>query len=95
MNIRASALIDCRVGLFLFERGGVASATLPRRFLIGGIMEDKLKEVYGCLEIMDMMLYKYAYEPQAVIGFQSTEDMAKYFRHFLHVVLPEEYQYQK
>ena len=58
-------------------------------------MEDKLKEVYNCLRIMDMVLYKCAYEPQAVAGFQSTEDMAKYFRLFLQVILPEEYKYHK
>jgi len=58
-------------------------------------MEDKLNEVYNCLKVMDMMLYKHAYEPKAVVGFQSTEDMAKYYREFLHVILPEEYQYKK
>lgn len=58
-------------------------------------MEDKLKEVYSCLQIMDMMLYKCAYEPQTIVGFQSTEDMAKYFRQFLQVILPEEYKYDK
>lgn len=58
-------------------------------------MEDKLKEVYNCLNMMDMMLYKYAYEPQTVVGFSSTEDMAKYFRQFLQVILPEEYRYDK
>lgn len=58
-------------------------------------MEDKLKEVYNCLRIMDMVLYKYAYEPQAVAGFRSTEDMAKYFRQFLQIILPEEYRYKK
>lgn len=58
-------------------------------------MEDKLKEVYDYLRIMDMVLYKCAYEPQAVAGFRSTEDMAKYFRQFLQVILPEEYKYRK
>lgn len=58
-------------------------------------MEEKLNEVYNCLKVMDMMLYKHAYEPKAVVGFQSTEDMAKYYREFLHVILPEEYQYEK
>lgn len=82
-------------GRALFERGRVVSATLPRRFLIGGIMEEKLQEIYNCLKVMDMMLYKHAYEPKAVVGFQSTEDMAKYYREFLHVILPEEYRYYK
>jgi len=58
-------------------------------------MEDKLKEVYNCLRIMDMVLYKCAYEPQEVAGFQSTEAMAKYFRLFLKVILPEEYRYKE
>ena len=58
-------------------------------------MEDKLKEVYDSLKIMDMMLYKCAYEPQTIVGFQSTEDMAEYFRQFLQVILPEEYRYHK
>lgn len=44
---------------------------------------------------MDMVLYKCAYEPQAIAGFKSTEDMAKYFRQFLQVILPEEYKYHK
>ena len=58
-------------------------------------MEEKLNEVYNCLKVMDMMLYKHAYEPKAVAGFQSTEDMAKYYKEFLHVILPEEYRYNK
>jgi len=58
-------------------------------------MEDKLHEVYNCLKVIDMMLYKHAYEPETVKGFESTSDMAKYYREFLHVILPEEYQYQK
>jgi hypothetical protein len=58
-------------------------------------MEEKLNEVYNCLKVMDMMLYKHAYEPKAVVGFQSTEDMAKYYRQFLQVILPEEYRYNK
>lgn len=58
-------------------------------------MEDKLNEIYNCLKVMDMMLYKTAYEPQTIVGFQSTEDMAKYFRQFLQVILPEEYKYHK
>ena len=56
-------------------------------------MEDKLQEIYNCLRIMDMVLYKCAYKPQEVAGFRSTEDMIKYFRQFLHIVLPEEYRY--
>lgn len=56
---------------------------------------SELHGVYSCLKIMDMMLYKHAYEPQTVVGFQSTEDMAKYYREFLHTILPEEYQYNK
>jgi hypothetical protein len=56
---------------------------------------SELHSVYSSLKIMDMLLYKYAYEPQTVASFQSTEDMAKYYREFLHVILPEEYQYQK
>ena len=44
---------------------------------------------------MDMLLYKHAYEPKTVVGFQSTEDMAKYYRQFLQVILPEEYRYNK
>ncbi len=58
-------------------------------------MEDKLREVYSCLKIMDMMLYKCAYEPQTIVGFKSTKDMAEYFRQFLQVILPEEYKYRK
>ena len=58
-------------------------------------MEDKLKEVYNCLRIMDMVLYKCAYEPETVNSFQSTEAMARYFRLFLQVILPEEYRYKK
>ena len=64
-------------------------------FIFGGIMKDKLHEVYNCLKIMDMLLYKHGYEPQTVVGFKSTEDMAKYYREFLHVILPEEYRYNK
>lgn len=58
-------------------------------------MEDKLKEVYNCLKIMDMLLYKYAYKPQTVAAFKSTKEMASYFRQFLQVILPEEYRYDK
>ncbi len=61
----------------------------------GGIMEDnKLQEIYNCLKIMDMILYKVAYEPKSIVGFKSTEDMAIYFRQFLNVILPKEYQYK-
>lgn len=73
----------------------VAFATLLRCFIFGGIMEDKLHEIYDCLKVMDMMLYKHAYEPEVVKGFESTSDMAKYYREFLHVILPEEYRYHK
>lgn len=55
----------------------------------------KLKGIYDSLKVMDMMLYKYAYEPKTVIGFKSTEDMAEYFRKFLQIILPEEYRYNK
>jgi len=58
-------------------------------------MDKKLHEVYNCLKFMDMLLYKHGYEPQTVVGFKSTEDMAKYYREFLHVILPEEYRYNK
>ena len=58
-------------------------------------MNKKLHEVYNCLKIMDMLLYKHAYEPQTVVGFESTEEMAKYYRQFLSVILPEEYRYKK
>ena len=56
---------------------------------------SELHSVYSSLKIMDMLLYKHAYEPQAVAGFQSTEDMAKYYRQFLQIILPEEYRYKK
>ena len=56
---------------------------------------SELHSIYSSLKIMDMMLYKHAYEPQTVTGFQSTEDMAKYYRQFLRIILPEEYQYNK
>ena len=56
---------------------------------------SELHSVYSSLKIMDMMLYKHAYEPKAVAGFQSTEDMAKYYRQFLKMILPEKYQYHK
>ena len=80
----------------LLERGRVVSATLPRRFLIlGGNMDEKLHEVYNCLKIMDMLLYKHGYEPKTVAGFKSTEEMARYYREFLHVILPEKYHYSK
>jgi hypothetical protein len=58
-------------------------------------MSDKLNEVYSCLKIMDMMLYKHTYEPQAVVGFQTTKEMAEYYRQFLHIILPEEYRYNQ
>ena len=58
-------------------------------------MDEKLKEVYNELRLMDLLLYKYAYEPKTVAGFQSTEDMAKYFRQFLQIILPEEYRYNQ
>lgn len=58
-------------------------------------MDEKLHEVYNCLKIMDMLLYKHAYEPQTVVGFESTEEMAKYYRQFLSVILPEKYRYHK
>jgi len=55
----------------------------------------KLNEVYNCLKVMDMLLYKYAYEPKTVVEFNSTEEMAKYFHMFLSIILPEEYRYDK
>jgi len=59
-------------------------------------MEDKLKGIYGCLKIMDMMLCNYTYDPShGVIPFKSTQEMAKYFRAMLHAILPEEYRYYK
>lgn len=45
---------------------------------------------YTCL----MLLYKHAYEPETVLAFKSVSDAAKYFREFLHLILPKEYQYQ-
>lgn len=57
-------------------------------------MEEKLNEVYSCLKVMDMMLYKTAYEPESIVGFESIEDAAVYFRQFLQVILPKEYQYK-
>ena len=42
-----------------------------------------------------MLLYKYAYEPEKVVGFESTKDMAIYYRELLHLLLPPEYQYNK
>ena len=56
-------------------------------------MDNKLNEVYSCLKVMDMMLYMHAYKPQAVVGFQTTAEMAEYYRQFLHIILPEEYRY--
>lgn len=59
-------------------------------------MEDKLKEVYDCLRIMDMMLYNYTYDPpHGVVPFKSTQEMAKYFRVMLHIILPKEYKHYK
>ena len=49
---------------------------------------------YTCLKVMDMLLYKHAYEPETVVAFKSVSDAAKYFREFLHLILPKEYQYQ-
>ena len=56
-------------------------------------MDNKLNEVYSCLKVMDMMLYMHAYKPQAVVGFQTTKEMAEYYRQFLQIILPEEYRY--
>jgi hypothetical protein len=62
----------------------------------GGSMEDKLKEVYDCLKIMDMMLYNYTCDPpRGVVPFKSTQEMAKYFRAMLHTALPKEYCYKE
>lgn len=57
-------------------------------------MENKLNEIYQCLKIMDMLLYKHVYEPKSVVGFPSTKEMAEYYRNFLHIILPEEYRYK-
>lgn len=58
-------------------------------------MEEKLNEIYNELRLMDLLLYKYAYEPETVVSFYSTEDMAKYFRQFLQIILPKEYRCYK
>lgn len=59
-------------------------------------MEDKLKEVYDCLKIMDMMFYNYTCDPpRGVVPFKSTQEMAKYFRAMLHTALPKEYYYKE
>ena len=59
-------------------------------------MENKLKEVYDCLKIMDMMFYKYTCDPpRGVVPFKSTQEMAKYFRAMLHTALPKEYYYKE
>jgi hypothetical protein len=59
-------------------------------------MDDKLREVYNCLKTMDMMLYNYSCDPpHGVIPFKSTQEMAKYFRLMLSIILPKEYQYAK
>ena len=58
-------------------------------------MDDKLHEVYTCLRIMDMLLYKTAYEPETIAGFKSIKEMAIYFRAMLDTVLPNEYQYKQ
>lgn len=58
-------------------------------------MDDKLREVYDCLRIMDLMLDKYTYDPpHGVTPFKSTQEMAKYFRLMLSIILPKEYQYE-
>ena len=59
------------------------------------MLDSRTNEICSCLKVMDMLLYKNAYEPETVIGFESTIDMAKFFREMLHVILPEEYQYNK
>lgn len=59
------------------------------------MIDNRVNEIYNCLRVMDMLLYKNAYEPKTVIGFESTIDMAKFFREMLHVILPDEYQYHK
>ena len=57
-------------------------------------MEEKLREVYDCLRIMDMLLYNYTYDqPHSVVPFKSTQEMAKFFRNMLHIILPKKYQY--
>lgn len=59
-------------------------------------MEEKLQEIYSSLSLMDMMLCKYTCDPpRGVVPFKSTQEMAKYFRALLHVILPEEYQYDE
>ena len=59
-------------------------------------MEDKLKEVYDCLRIMDLMFCNYTYDPpHGVVPFKSTQEMVKFFRLMLHIILPEEYQYNE
>lgn len=59
-------------------------------------MDNKLREVYNCLKIMDLMLYKYSCDPPCgVVPFKSTQEMAKYFRLMLSIILPKEYQYEK
>ena len=54
-----------------------------------------IEQLYTSLKTMDMLLYKYAYEPEKVVGFESTKDMAIYYRELLHLLLPPEYQYNK
>ena len=57
--------------------------------------EMSKEEIYNCLKSIDFMLYNYAYEPSRCAPFQSYEDMASFFRTMLHIILPEEYQYNE
>ena len=54
-----------------------------------------VKEMQSSLQIMDMLLEKYSHNPpQGVVPFNSTQDMARYFKQFTELMLPEEIQYK-
>lgn len=58
-------------------------------------VKNELRSVYDSLSIMDMLLDHYSYDlPKGVRPFQSTKEMAEFFKNMLHIVLPKEYHYK-
>ena len=52
--------------------------------------------IQNSIRVMDMLLEKYSHDPpQGVVPFNTTQDIARYFKQFTELLLPKEMIYRK
>ena len=55
-----------------------------------------VSEIQSSLRIMDLLLEKYSYDPpRGVVPFETTQDMARYFKQFTELLLPKDMIYKE